>query len=257
MLFDSHAHINDKVFRDDLDLVLERAKAADVQYIVDIGYNRATIEQSEVISKRIPWIFSAFGFHPHDSKDIETADLEWLKEKLINPKCVAIGEIGLDYVKKHSPVNSQIKVLNNQLEIAKESKLPVIFHSRGAEDVVLKTALSRGIEKAVFHCYTGGEETAVKILESGYFISFAGFITYKKEPPEWIKRISLEQLLIETDSPYLAPVPYRGKRNEPSHVVHTCAKLAETLNLSAEELAEITLANAMTFFGIENNRNNL
>lgn len=250
MLFDSHAHLNDLQYANDIGQVLERAKDAGIEAIVDIGWDRHTIERSKQISETYSWVYSAFGFHPHEAKQVTREDLKWLREQLQYPRCMAFGEIGLDTVKNYSSIEIQKKILEQQLELAKEIEKPVIFHSRGGEKQVLDRAISVGIKKAVFHCYTGDKSTAEKILEQGYYISFAGFVTFPKGLPDWLDRVPLNRLLIETDCPYLAPVPNRGKRNEPCNIVYTCRKIAEALKMSEEEVANITTANAREFYGI-------
>jgi TatD DNase family protein len=250
VLFDSHAHLCDPVFTSCLPQILDRASQAGVSRIVDVGYNRPTIERSVQISSFNENVFSAFGFHPHDAKDVKPGDIAWLLEKMNSPKCVAMGEIGLDAVKTYSPMPQQKALLFELLALAREANKPVIFHSRGAEAEVLQAAVSLGISQAVFHCYTGSPETAQQIIQGGYYISFAGFLTYKKGLPEWLSQIPDERILIETDCPYLAPVPFRGKQNEPSYISHTNLALAKALNLSPEECAGITARNASRFFGI-------
>lgn len=250
ILFDSHAHINDIQFKDDLDSVVNRAKENNVKYILDVGYNTETIKRSIEISQKYPFVYSAFGFHPHDAKDVKNEDLIWLKTQLNLPKCKALGEIGLDSVKPYSPKEIQEKIFIEQLKLAKESLLPVIFHSRGAEEKVLDYAVDFGIKKAVFHCFTGNENIVKKIMEKGYYISFAGFITYNNSSHLWIKDIPMDKFFIETDCPYLAPVPYRGKRNEPSYVKETALKIADILKISLEAVAETTFRNAKEFFNV-------
>lgn len=250
MLFDSHAHLNDPQYAGDLSAVLKRAQEAGVGAIVDIGYDRKTIARSREISEANEWIYSAFGFHPHEANQISDSDFDWLREQLQYPKCVALGEIGLDAVKNYSPMDVQQKVLHRLMELAGEIGKPVIFHSRGKEKEVLDTAISAHIEKAVFHCYTGDIQTARLIWEQGYYLSFAGFVTFPKGFPSWLAEVPRDRILIETDCPYLAPVPNRGKRNEPAFLAHTCQRIAEHLQISAEEFARLTTENAKRFYNI-------
>jgi TatD DNase family protein len=250
MLFDSHAHLNDPKYSDDLDSVLARARTAGVGRIVDVGWDKETIPRSRNISERYDWIYSAFGFHPHEASGITEDDLEWLRQELSYDRCVALGEIGLDTVKNYSPIEEQRRVLRSQLELAKSLNKPVLFHSRGGEAEVLDTAVQYGVTRAVFHCFTGAGEIARQIIEKGYFISLAGFVTFARGMPDWISDLPLNKLLLETDCPYLTPVPFRGKRNEPSFIQYTCTTLAAVLGVSEKELEDITTANAMKFYNI-------
>jgi TatD DNase family protein len=161
-----------------------------------------------------------------------------------------VGEIGLDRVKEYSPLRVQRDVLHRQLAMAKECGKPVIFHSRGGEEEVLQAAVSAGIQKAAFHCYTGSWETAKKILDRGHYLSFAGFVTFPKGMPDWMGQVPLDRVLIETDCPYLAPVPYRGKRNEPAYVGHAAEAIARRVGKPLEEVAKATAENAVRLFGI-------
>lgn len=250
VLFDSHTHLCDPAFADDWEAALERARSAGVANLVDVGYDRATIDRSQAIAEQAVGVYTAAGFHPHEAGHVGNADISWLREKLRHPSCVALGEIGLDFVKNYADRDSQYGLLDKMLELAKQVAKPVIFHSRGAEIEVLEKAQSAGIGRAVFHCYTGPENAARRIIEAGYYLSFAGYVTFPKGWPNWIGRISLNRILIETDAPYLAPVPRRGKRNEPAFVEFTCKRLAEGLGMAPQELAEITSENARRFFGL-------
>lgn len=251
MLFDSHAHLNDPAFLPDFPDVLDRAKKADIRYILDVGFDRETIMRSKEISSQIPWIYSAFGFHPHEADKISGGDFDWLKMQLLDSRAVAIGETGLDFVKTYSSHVNQRNVFRKQLEIASEINKPLILHSRGAEQEVLETCIASKVNLAVFHCFTGNAEIANKIIKAGYFISFAGFITFPKGLPDYIAILPKDRILIETDCPYLAPVPFRGKRNEPSFVKTICEKLAQAFKMEADEFAKITFDNAINLFAIK------
>lgn len=249
-LFDSHAHLCDRQYEKDLPEVLDRAARAGVKWILDVGYDRATILRSREIAEQSPRVYSAFGFHPHDAKTVNDEDYHWLEEQLGHPKCRALGEIGLDTFKNYSPLDDQIRVLEKQLDLARTVNKPVIFHSRGAEAKVLEIARDKGITNAVFHCYTGDEQTALAIVAAGFSLSFTGTITYGKTPPTWISGLPLDRVMVETDCPYLSPVPLRGKRNEPAHLVHTLAALAKLMGVKEEILATATSENAAAFFSI-------
>jgi TatD DNase family protein len=251
MLFDTHAHLNDPVFLPDFKDVLTRAQEAGVRLLLDVGFSRQTITRSKEISSQNSWIYSAFGFHPHEAEKISNEDFDWLKNQLEDSRAVAIGEIGLDFVKSYAPVEIQREVFRKQLEIGADLKKPVILHSRGAEQEVLGICKLLGVKKAVFHCFTGSEETAKQIIDAGYFISFAGFVTFPKGLTEYVASLPTERIFIETDCPYLAPVPKRGKRNEPANVKIICDKLAQIFKMDTGELAKITFDNAVNFFEVK------
>ncbi len=250
LLFDSHTHLCDRAFIGEVDAAVERALRAGVETLVDVGYDRETIERSAEISRNHSNVFSAFGFHPHEAGKISPNDIDWLKMQLANPRCIAFGEIGLDFVKNYSDRDSQFSLFEKMMALARILGKPIIFHSRGAEAEVLARACALGVKKAVFHCYTGPEDVAVKIVEAGYYLSFAGYLTFPKGWPAWMGKIPLERIMIETDAPYLTPVPFRGKRNEPAFVEYTCKRLALGLGQPADEIARVTTENAKRFFGL-------
>lgn len=250
MLIDSHAHLCDAKYSRIVEQIIAEASQTGVKKIVDVGYNRETIERSTRISAQYDSVFSAFGFHPHDAKSVTVADIEWLLEQLGNPKCAAVGEIGLDGQKEYSPMPVQIEILEKILDAVKDTGKPVVLHSRGREEEVLDRVSRAGIQKAVFHCYTGDLQTARKIIDRGYYLSFTGIITFPKARPDWLGKIPSDRIMLETDCPYLAPVPKRGKINKPSYLPYICQRAADLYGISTAEMAEITTRNCEEFYRI-------
>ena len=199
-------------------------------------------------------IYAAAGVHPHEAKDAPADYLEQLKGMLQEKKAVALGEIGLDYYYDLSPRDVQKKVMAEQMALAIELDVPVIFHIRDAHgDMVDFFRQSPRLPRGVIHCFSGSAETAREYVKMGFYISFAGPLTFKKAPHLWeaAKAVPLDRLLVETDSPYLSPEPFRGRRNEPAHVVHVMKKLAALREISEEEMEKITWENACRFYGLE------
>lgn len=249
MLFDTHAHLNAKEFDEDREEVLRRAKEAGVTRILNIGYNRDSIPSSLQLAEKYDYIYSSVGWHPQDANSFTEKDLAWLRELAEHPKVIAIGEIGLDYYWDTSPRDVQKKVFRTQIALAKELNLPIVIHDRDAHEDVLKILKEERLETGVImHAFSGSVEMAKECIDLGFYLSFGGPITFKNavRPKEVAKAIPLERILIETDSPYLTPHPYRGKRNESSYVRLVAEKLAELRGLTVEEIEEITYRNAVT-----------
>ncbi|MFN3406165.1 MAG: TatD family hydrolase [Caldimicrobium sp.] len=254
-LIDTHAHLNWPNFKKELPQVIERAKAVGIIKIIVVGIDRKTGESALEIKKNFEgFIEIALGFHPHEVKKIKEEDYIWLKDRA--KEAVAIGEIGLDWVKEYSPKELQIKHLERLLEIAKELQKPAILHLRG-DLPFWKLALDMLKEfrdfPLLFHCFTANKEIALKILEFNSLISLPGVITFEnaKELKEAVKYIPLERIVLETDCPFLAPVPMRGKRNEPAFIIYTAKKLSEIKGIPLEEVAEVTTKNAIKFFNFK------
>lgn len=252
ILTDTHCHLDMDVYRDDLPEVIERAKKAGVERIVCIGTDEGSSRRAIELSKKYEGLFATAGFHPHDSKnypdDFDQKLLKWAQENSI----VAIGEIGLDYHYDHSPRDIQREIFIRQLAIAREAALPVVIHSREALEDTYNILKDSGVSSGVMHCYSGSEEMAERFMALGFYISIAGPVTFKKA--EKIKKLAAsvpdEYLLIETDSPYLTPVPYRGKRNEPSYVRYVAQEVARLRGITLDDVARITSLNAARLFGI-------
>lgn len=257
MIFDSHTHLNAEQFNDDIPETIERAKELGVTKMAVVGFDTPTIEKSLQLSHDYSNIYSIIGWHPTEAgsytKDIEKK----LQEQLTMPKVVALGEIGLDYYWMEDPKEVQAEVFRRQIAIAKEMNLPISIHTREAlADTyqILKEEDIRDIG-GIMHSFSGGFEWAKRFLDLGMHISFSGVVTFKKaqDVQEAATHVPLDRLLVETDAPYLAPVPYRGKRNEPGYTRYTVEKIAELRNLPIEEVALQTWKNAHRLFRIAEN----
>jgi TatD DNase family protein len=251
-LIDSHSHLNLPEFKKDLDEVIKRAKENYVIHTVVIGINPSTNKKALELSQVYPdFISPVIGFHPHEVKNLTEEDYQELEANL--DKVYAIGEIGLDWVKEYSPKEMQIEHFERQLELAKKHKKCVVLHLRGDESLwetaftIIKKFLPL---KFLSHCFTSDKNIARKILDLGGFISIPGIVTFQNAHSlrEAVTYIPLDRLLIETDCPFLAPVPFRGKRNEPAFLIYTAQKIAEVKGLSLEEIAEKTTENTIQFF---------
>jgi TatD DNase family protein len=263
-LIDTHCHLEMDDFNPDRDEVIERAKDAGIEAIITIGSDLQGNTGGLELSKKYDFIYSAVGFHPHDAKDFTEEIFNQIKEwtlkfkiqipksKFQDSKIVAIGEIGLDYHYDNSPRDVQKEVFKKQLQYAKEVNLPVIIHSREAKKDTLQIIKESGASKGVFHCFSGDMDMAEKAMAMGFYISLAGPVTFRnaKNPREIAKSIPDDYLLIETDAPYLTPEPYRGKRNEPSYIVHTAKVIAEIRGITLEDLSRITTLNTKRLFNI-------
>lgn len=254
MLFDTHAHINDERFDEDRDLVISRARENGIEYILNPGADLKTSIAAVNIANQNEKIYAAVGVHPHDVKDISEETIQELKKLSENKKVVAIGEIGLDYYYDNSPRDEQRKWFKRQIELAKEVNLPIIIHDRDAhgETFDILKEYDVGSIGCLMHCYASSVEMAKEYIKMGVYISMAGPVTFKnaKKTYEVAKEIPLEYLLIETDSPYLTPTPYRGKRNEPAYVKLVAQKVAEAKGITLEEIAHQTTLNAKKLFNI-------
>jgi TatD DNase family protein len=257
-LIDSHAHIDFPQFADDREAVLDRARAAGVETILAIGSGPGPEKLDAAIpfAEQHDWIYASIGVHPHEAKLATPDHLQQLTELAKHPKVIAWGEIGLDYFYDHSPRDVQDRVFRDQLALAHQAKLPIIIHCRDAwADTleVLEEAWRATGLGGILHCFTSTLEDAQRGLDMGFLISFAGNSTYPKAANirEVAKALPLEKILIETDSPFLAPQQYRGRRNEPAYVAEVAKAIASVRNLGAEEVAAATAANFRRFFKLE------
>lgn len=252
---DSHAHLDFENFNHDRDSVIKNAQLANIAAIINIGINIETIKKSIEYAESHSFIYATAGIHPNDANNMEPHKWEEFLELLKYPKVVAIGEIGLDYYRDYSPHDVQQKILQRQLELAVEHDLPVVVHTRNAWQDVLPifTEQYRGKLKGVFHCFSGLETEAKAVLDAGYFISFTGVVTFKNAKALNIAAnyIPLDRLLLETDCPFMAPEPFRGKRCEPAYIPYIARKIAEARNIALAELASATNKNVETLFGIK------
>lgn len=254
MFVDTHAHLFYENFKNDLDDVLNRAKENSVDYIIVPSTDLKTAEETLKLSDQYDFIYAAIGIHPHETKDWDDSLLSSIEALAKHPKVVAIGEIGLDYYYDFSPKAQQIKAFRTQIELALKLELPVVIHNRDSDEnmmEIISSYCSTGL-KAQFHCFNGSLQDAIEYMKMNHFISFTGNITFKKseELRNILKHIDLNHLLLETDSPFMTPIPHRGKRNEPAYVKIVAEKIAEVHNTSAEDIARITSLNAFRMFGI-------
>ncbi len=255
MLIDSHAHLDMDDFREDLDDVLQRALDGGVTRIIAVGIDITSSVRALELANRYDFIFSSIGYHPHNALDADPERLKELGSLAGEDKVVAWGEIGLDFFRLLSPREKQIEVFERQVEMSAEFGLPIIVHDRDAHPEVLDILRKRGgrNNKGVIHCFSGDYALAMAFIDIGYHISIPGTVTYNNNTKlqEVARRVPIESLLIETDSPFLAPVPKRGKRNEPLFVRHTAARVAQLRGMDFEDLAFRTSENAKRVFGLE------
>jgi TatD DNase family protein len=254
MFIDTHAHLFYPNFAEDLDEVISRAKKNDIDFILVPATDIKTSEQVIDLTEKYEMVYGAVGVHPHDTKDWDSSFIPKIKKLAKNKKIVAIGEIGLDYYYDFSPKEKQIEAFKSQIDLALKLDLPIIIHNRDSdEDVmeIIRSYCGSGL-KAQFHCFNGSIEDAMELVGMNYMISFTGNITFKKADNlrDILQHIPLENILLETDSPFMTPVPHRGKRNEPSYVKYAAKQIAEIHKLRQIDVARITSFNAFRTFGI-------
>ncbi|MGE6261221.1 TatD family hydrolase [Heyndrickxia sporothermodurans] len=254
MLFDTHVHLNDTQYDQDLEGVISNAKEAGISNMVVVGFDRPTINKAIELVEKYDFLYASIGWHPVDAIDMTEQDLLWIEELTAHPKVVALGEMGLDYHWDKSPKEIQKVVFRKQIKLAKKVKLPIIIHNREAtQDIVdiLKEEDAKEVG-GIMHCFSGSPEIAKECIDMNFYISLGGPVTFKnaKKPKEVALEIPLSHLLIETDCPYLAPHPFRGKRNEPAFVKLVAQQIAEIKGISLEEVADQTTKNAKRLFGI-------
>jgi TatD DNase family protein len=247
--------LQDKEFRNDLDKVLARATQAGVEKIVCIGFDYSASQKAVELTRKSQNIYATVGIHPHDAKTLDDQTLEKIYNLALNPQVVAIGEIGLDYYRNLSPVEQQKKAFVEQIKIARELGKPVVIHDRDAHQDVLDIIKKEkaGINGGIMHCYSGHLPLALELIKEGFYISFAGPLTFKnaKKTHEVAQKINIDRVLVETDCPYLTPEPHRGKRNEPAYVKLVAQKLAELRGMTLEEISRITSANSRRVFRMD------
>ena len=256
MFKDSHAHIDGHEFDADREEVIQRAQAAGVSLILNVGTgdpHSGAFERAVELGKAHESVFTAIGTHPHDARLYDDAAEEKIKSLINNNHVIAWGEIGLDFHYDNSPREVQVEVFKRQLRAARECDLPVVIHTREAEAEtieILQSDYEGAKRRGVFHCFSGSMELAQRALEIGFMISFSGIVTFKKaeELRDVAKQVPLDRLLIETDCPYLTPIPYRGKRNEPAYVVEVARCLAGIHGVELDEMGRITSDNFNRFF---------
>lgn len=251
-LFDTHAHYDDRRFDADRDALLAAMPGRGVGYICNIGCDLSTSRKSVALAEAHEHVYAAAGIHPHNAAEAAEGDYDALRALLQHPKVLALGEIGLDYHYDFSPREIQRAVFVRQMELAGALQVPVVIHEREAARDTLEVVRKHPVCRGVYHCYSGSAETARELVERGYYLGFNGVITFDnaRRSHQVIRSVPLERLLLETDCPYLTPVPHRGKRNDSGLMQYTLQKMAELRGLAPEEMARITTENALRFYGL-------
>ena len=249
MLIDSHIHLDSGVYSKDLDELLLRAEEAGVNKLLTPGTTVESSKKCIEIAQNHSGVYAAVGIHPHDADNIPNGYLDSLSDLLSEDVVVAIGEIGLDFNKNYSEVESQLSVFNAQINLAKEKNLPMIIHNRDSDEEMENCLRAGDHFNGVMHCYTGSVEFAENLLSMGFYLGFTGIATFGiKELENVIKMVPDDRLLVETDGPYMTPAPHRGKRNEPAYVEIIAKKIAELRDASYEEVSDITTRNFLRLF---------
>lgn len=256
MLIDSHAHIQGKEYAGETADVIARAREAGVEMIIAVGGagDMSSNTEAVALAARFENIYATVGMHPHDAKDVGPEDLAKLKDLAAHSKVVAVGETGLDYYYSHSPHGVQQRVFRQFIDMARDTDLPIVVHERDAAHDAVELLRSEGEGRlhGVIHCFTGNYEAACAYLDLGFYLSFTGIITFKNAEAlrQVVRRVPLERILVETDSPYLTPVPHRGKRNEPAYVRQVAETIATVKGVAFDQVATLTTNNARTLFKI-------
>ncbi len=255
-LVDTHAHLQAEEFASDIDQILERARGAGVGKIIVVGGagDLSTNDTGLELARRSPGLFATVGMHPHDAREVREEDLNRLQELTRDPKVVGVGETGLDFYYEHSPRQVQRELFCRFIHMSCETRLPLVVHDRDAHREVADLIRSegRGMVRGVIHCFTGDYEDAEVFLDLGFYLSFTGIVTFKNARGlrEVVRKVPMDRILVETDAPFLAPVPHRGKRNESAFVRLVAETVAQVKGLPLEEVARITSLNTRALFGI-------
>ena len=253
MLFDTHAHLDDRAFDEDREQLLCGLAARGTSLVMNPGCSLESSENAVALANRYPWIYAAVGSHPDVADEVNDAVLERYRRLAAeNPKVKAIGEIGIDYHYEDIPRELQLKAFRMQMALARELGLPVIVHEREAHEDGMKVVKEFPEVTGVFHCYSGSAEMARQLVDLGWYIGFTGVLTFKnaRKAIETAQSIPLERIVLETDCPYMAPVPFRGKRNDPGYLCYMAEKLAQIRGLSVEEIGHITAENGKRLYRI-------
>lgn len=254
MIFESHAHYDDEAFDEDRDALLESLEEKGIGYVINVGSSLKATENTIALTKKYPFVYGAAGVHPSDTGELNEENFLWLKEQCTHPKIVAIGEIGLDYYWDKPDRETQKKWFERQLQLAKEVNLPIIIHSReAAKDTLdmMKTVRADELD-GVVHCYSYTREMAREYLDMDYYFGIGGVVTFQngKKLKEVVAYIPIEKILLETDSPYLSPVPHRGKRNSSLYLPFIAKEIAQIKGMDYDKVVDITMQNAKRLFRI-------
>ncbi len=250
-LFDSHLHLTDERFEGDVEQVLSRAREAGVTRMVTVASDAMDSLAARDLARRHK-IFSTAGIHPHAASSFSLSAMKTIRSLLDEPEVVAVGETGLDFHYDNSPRDRQRESFEAHLDLARDTDQPVVVHARSADTEMTEVLRRRGqTVRGVLHCFTGGDELFEAGLEAGWFFSFGGVVTFKSfAGGSQVRRVPWDRLMLETDSPYLAPVPMRGRRNEPAFVRHACAVIADLRGATFDETAERTTRSSLEFYGL-------
>lgn len=250
-IFDTHAHYDDSRFDEDRDELISSLREKGVSHIVNCGCDLKSSLTTLALSEKYDFIYAAIGVHAHEAEEATEEDLQEIEKLYQNKKVVAVGEIGLDYHYDFSPRERQLEVFEEQLILSKELGLPVIVHDREAHEDTM-TLLKKHQPEGVVHCFSGSAEMAKELVRLGMYIGIGGAVTFKnaKKPVEVVEYLSLDRLLLETDAPYMTPVPFRGQRCDSSHISYTAEKIAQIKGMDVQELIDICSNNAKRLFGI-------
>ena len=253
MLFDTHAHMDDLAFQEDRESILEGLADKGVGLVMNPGCSLASSRNAVALAEKYPFVYAAVGSHPDVADEVNEETLEeYRKLCKLHDKVKAIGEIGIDYHYEDIPRERQLKAFRMQMELAREVGLPVIVHEREAHEDGMAVVREFPDVTGVFHCYSGSAEMARQLVDKGWYIGFTGVLTFKnaRRAIEAVQALPLERIVLETDCPYMAPVPHRGKRNDPGYLCHMAEKLAEVRGLSLEEIHQITFENGKRLYRI-------
>jgi len=251
MLFDTHAHMNDPVFDEDREEVLLSLKEKGVEFIMNVGCCRESSRDCVAMAEQYPFVYASVGTHPDAADEVNEEVLEEYRQLVAaHPKVRAIGEIGLDYYYETIPRQIQQKAFRMQMELARQLKMPVIVHERNAHDDGMRIAKEFKDVTGVFHCYSGSAEMARQLVDMGWYIGFTGVLTFKnaRKAVETAQRIPLDRIVLETDCPFMAPEPFRGKRNDPGYLYRMAERLAEIRGITVEQVHAATMENAKRLY---------
>ncbi len=250
-IFDTHAHYDDSRFDNDREELLTRLFQGEVESILNCACDLNSCYTTLALTEKYGGMYAALGIHAHEASEAKDGDLKKIKELLTKDKVIAVGEIGLDYHYDFSPRDVQVELFRRQIILAKEMDLPVVIHDREAHEDTMNI-LRELKPKGVVHCFSGSAEMAKEIIKLGLYIGIGGAVTFKnaKKPIEVVETIPIDRLLLETDAPYMTPVPFRGKRCDSSHIAYTAEKIAEIKGISTQEVIDICLENAYRLFGL-------
>ncbi|WP_404456968.1 TatD family hydrolase [Oceanobacillus kapialis] len=255
MLFDTHVHLNARQFMEDREATIQRAFDAGVKYMVVVGFDSETTPLAIEIAEQYETIYAAVGWHPVDAIDMTEDHLKWIEELAEHPKVVAIGEMGLDYHWDKSPKDIQKQVFRKQIQLAKKVNMPIIIHNREATADIIEILQEEDAQAVggIMHCYNDSVDYVQTCLDMNFYISLGGPVTFKNAPlpKEVAVQVPADRLLVETDAPFLAPHPNRGKRNEPAYVKLVAEKIADLRGVSLEEISKLTTQNAFSLFKLE------